>query len=52
MRRWYAARTISAKKFLAGQWQEEITETGGQNEKEAGQVFPPPFFPMRGSRLT
>jgi hypothetical protein len=21
-------------------------------KREAGQVFPPPFFPMRGSRLT
>jgi hypothetical protein len=29
MRRRYAARTISAKKFLLGQWQEEITEAGG-----------------------
>jgi hypothetical protein len=29
MRRWYAARTISAKKFVVGQWQEEITEAGG-----------------------
>jgi len=23
-----------------------------ENEKEAGQVFPPPFFPLRGIRLT
>jgi hypothetical protein len=31
MRRWHAARTISAKKFLLGQWREEITEAGGQS---------------------
>jgi hypothetical protein len=29
MRRQHAARTISAKKFLPGQEQEEITEAGG-----------------------
>jgi len=25
---------------------------GAKMKREAGQVFPPPFFPMRGSRLT
>ena len=27
-------------------------EIAFENEKEAGQVFPPPFFPLRRIRLT
>jgi len=31
---------------------EKPPKLAAKMRREAGQVFPPPFFPMRGSRLT